>query len=80
MLLARGVNPDKPNINGRTPLCLAAWNGEEGVVKMLLGRDDVNLNKLDKDGKTPLDRATEKGHQGVIALLLPPESAAPSLS
>jgi len=62
MLLGRNVNPDKPNINGRTPLYLAAWNGQEGVVKILLRRNDVNPNKLDKDGKTLLDRATEEGH------------------
>ena len=80
MLLARGVNPDKPNINGRTPLYSAAWGGYEGVVKILLERDDVSPNKPDKYGKKPLDRATEGGHRGVIALLQPLESTASSLS
>ena len=55
-----------------------AFNGHEGVVKILLARGDVNSNKLDKDDKTPLDGATESGHQGVIALLQLPRPAAPS--
>jgi hypothetical protein len=43
MLLTRGyINPDKPDKSGRTLLWFAAMNGYEGVVKILLGRDDVN--------------------------------------
>ena len=42
--------PDKPGANGKTPLFWAAYLGYEGVVKMLLGRGDVNPNKLDGHG------------------------------
>ena len=37
-----GINPGKPDIYGQAPLLCAAVRGHEGVVKILLGRDDVN--------------------------------------
>ena len=43
MLLGREeVNPDKPANDGRTSLSHAAGNGYEGVVELLLGREEVN--------------------------------------
>ena len=36
------VNLDKPNNIGRTPLSYAALIGHEGVVTLLLGREDIN--------------------------------------
>ena len=36
------VDPDKSDSNGWTPLLWAALNGQEGVAKLLLERDDVN--------------------------------------
>ena len=69
ILLERdGVNPDKPDEEGQTPLGCAASNGHEGVVKLLLGRDDVNPDRPDKHGRTPLWWATKNGHTGTIAL------------
>ena len=48
------------------------------VVKILLERDDVNLNKIDECSQTPLQKAIEKGHAGVITLLQPLTPAAHS--
>ena len=44
LLLARDdVNPDKPDVCGKTPLCKATHNGHEGVVKLLLREDGARL-------------------------------------
>jgi len=60
------INSDKPNNDGKTPLCCAAICGHEGVVKILLRRDDVNPEKSDNDGQTPLCSAAICGHDGVV--------------
>jgi len=70
MLLGRKeVNPDMPDIFGKTPLSHVACIGHEGVVKILLRREEVNPEKLDIFGLTPLSRAAENGHKTIVALL-----------
>ena len=44
--------------------------GYEGVVKILLEREEVNPDKPDSDGRTPLSFAAEDGHEGVVKILL----------
>jgi len=39
---------------GHTPLVWASKKGHEEVVKMLLGREEVNPDKPDNGGRTPL--------------------------
>ena len=39
---------------GQTPLLLASQEGHGGVMKLLLGREDVNPNIPDNEGLTPL--------------------------
>jgi len=53
-----------------TPLFLAAGNGHEGVVRILLGRDDVDPDTLCFMGRTPLCHASDRGHRGVVEILL----------
>ena len=55
---------------GNTPLVWAAHNGHERVVKILLGRDDVNPDKPDFRERTPLSCAAGRGHEGVVKILL----------
>ena len=54
-LFGRGyVNPDRSSKSGRT-LSWAAENGHEGIVRLLLGREDVNPDTPDtKHDRTPL--------------------------
>ena len=49
LLLKRGeVNIDKLEQRGRTPLSHAAEGGYEGVVKLLLAREEVNPDEPDE--------------------------------
>ena len=53
----------------------AAYYGHEGIVKMLLRRDEVNPDQPDNQGQVPLWYAAENGHAGVVALLQRQKSA-----
>jgi len=57
---------NEADFSGCGPLPLAAWNGHEEVVKILLSRDP---DKPDKWGRTPLSYAAGNGHERVVALL-----------
>ncbi|KAJ5995406.1 hypothetical protein N7481_002383 [Penicillium waksmanii] len=72
--LSRGIDPNRatgrPRGELRTPLISAARSGHEGIVKILLARDDVDPEKPSKSGRTPFCWAAVKGHVGVMKLLL----------
>ena len=71
LLGGRYVDPDSSSKYCRTPLSWAAENGNEGIVKLLLGRKDVNPNTPDTEyGQTPLFWAAMNGHEGIVRLLL----------
>ena len=55
---------------GRTPLSGAAKGGQEAVVRLLTGRNDVDINASDNNGQTPLLWAAAKGHEVVVRLLI----------
>jgi len=65
-----GCDINQGDCDGNTPLVWAAWSGHEGVVKILLGRDDVNPNNSGRNKHTPLSSATSYGHEGVVKILL----------
>jgi len=57
--------------HGMTQLSLAAQNGHETVVRLLLEREDVEVNsREDKGGVTPLSWAACNGHEAAVRLLL----------
>ena len=40
------------------------------MIKILLGRDDVNPDKLDRAGQTPLLLAARNRHKGIVKIFL----------
>ena len=55
---------------GQTPLSHAAVGGRVEIVRLLLTRDDVDMNSKDKNGRSPLSYAAENRHLGVVQLFL----------
>jgi len=75
------------DFGGYTPLAWASPNGHEGVVKLLLEREEVNPDRPSRRGqlppkdsqgsRTPLSYAAEGGYEGVVKLLLEREEVNP---
>jgi len=79
-LIEMGHHINEGDFFGRTPLAWAAHNGHEEVVKLLLGREEVDPDKLDIDGHTPLSLAAWDGHERVAKILLGREEVNPNKS
>ena len=73
-----GCDINQTDSAGNTPLNWAARNGHEGVVKILLGRGDVNPDKSDNKSRTPLWWAASNGHEGVVKILLERDDVNPN--
>jgi len=70
LVKVEGCDVNKQDCKGNTSLTWAARRGHEGVVKILLGRDDINPDIPDNSGRTPLRCAAIGGHEGVVKILL----------
>ena len=66
------------DFEGYVPLSWAAQKGHEEVVKLLLGREEVDPSKPEAYGKTPLSLAADAGHEGVVKILLGREEVNPT--
>ncbi|EXK79028.1 hypothetical protein FOQG_16321 [Fusarium oxysporum f. sp. raphani 54005] len=69
-LLQNGVDPDPKDSYQRTPLWLAASEGHDSVVRVLIGTGRVSVNTMSIGRYTPLHIAGMNGHGSVVRLLL----------
>lgn len=60
---------NKQNKSGFSPLHIAADNGYDNIVKLLLD-NDANPNIKDINGKDPLQLAVNSGHTNIVKMLL----------
>ena len=69
--LNQGVAIDWRNLNAAstTPLHIAAQQGHEAVVRLLLGRG-ASIDATDQEHRTALHTAAQQGHEAVARLLL----------
>lgn len=67
-LEAEGVSPDIADYDGRTPLHLAACEGQQEIVAHLIYRK-VQLSPKDRWGNTPLDDARRCKHKEIRTML-----------
>lgn len=57
------------DLEGRTPLHIAAWQGHTAMVELLL-RYGADVNAVDREQRTPLQSCAWQGHESVVWLLL----------
>ncbi|KAL4732919.1 hypothetical protein BDV11DRAFT_176189, partial [Aspergillus similis] len=75
-LIEKGADVFAANKYGETAFLCAAKQGQEGVLKILLGGEgDQKAHRPDKQGRTPLAWAARHGHEKVVSLLI--ENKAP---
>jgi glutaminase len=67
-LVARGIDLNMGDYDGRTALHLAASEGHVHVVEALLALK-AEVNPLDRWGNSPIDDAIRGGHQAVVTTL-----------
>jgi ankyrin repeat protein len=70
ILLQRGNSPDPKDSFNITPFMLAAMNGREGAVRLLVKTCKVDVDAKDDIGQTALVRAARYGHLSIARLLL----------
>lgn len=68
--LARfGVDLEIKDLEGRTALHVAAWQGTYDIVECLI-KLGANINAIDAEGRTPLHMCAWNGHIEVVRLLI----------
>jgi len=70
LLAAPGIDVNRANKWGETPLRLAIEEGHLEMVKLLLAAPGIDVNRADEHGITPLHIASYHGHSEVVKLLL----------
>ena len=68
-VVSRGAAIDARDHSGRTPLFVAASNGQEDVVDYLL-QNGADVNAADASGRTPLTEAMMRNRADVVKMLI----------
>jgi ankyrin repeat protein len=57
------------DVNGWTPLHIAAVNGHKEVVRLLLSKEGMDPELVDDSGQTALEWAAKLGHVDIVHIL-----------
>jgi cytohesin len=68
-LLEAGVDVNKANNVGVSPLYIAAQNGHEAILSALI-EAGADVNKASNDGETPLIVARVRDHKAIFYILM----------
>lgn len=68
LFVQAGMDVNKPDSSGFTPLMIAAWNGNAEATKLLLDHR-ANLTAVMADGRTAIRIAQDRGHGDLARLL-----------
>jgi ankyrin repeat protein len=63
------VQPNAMDVNGWTPLHIAAVNGHKEVVRLLLSKEGMDPELVDDSGQTALEWAAKLGHVDIVHIL-----------
>ncbi|CAO2040773.1 unnamed protein product [Urochloa humidicola] len=69
LLLSFGADPNKADINGVTPLHIAAERGSYEVAELLLSKE-AEIDPICENGGAPIHVSAENGHAKLLKLLL----------
>lgn len=70
LVLDKGADVNLPNEEGRTPLSIAASEGNIVGMEILLRRPSIAINQADELNKTPLMHAAEADQTPIVRLIL----------
>jgi ankyrin repeat protein len=79
LLLEKKANPNQKNAHGKTPLMIAAQNGNIPALESLLRCSSISVNIQDESEHTALRMAVENGNVDAIKLLIEKGKADPNL-
>ena len=69
-LLAAKADPNHADSEGETPLMVAAKEGMEGALALLLATPAIEMDALNHDGRSALVLATSEGEEGTATMLV----------
>ena len=70
MLIKNGARLDIKDLQGFTPLHLAAYRGQTECIELLLGTDRSLVNTKSDCGWTALFVASSRGHNKAVSMLI----------
>ena len=70
LLKAPGIDLNRRDLRGETPLHLAARLGKTDMVRELIKRPGIDVSRLTPDGRTALHLAAKNGNEDIVRVLL----------
>ncbi len=70
LLLKHGADVNRQGVSGKTPLMLAAEQGQTNVARVLCHHPAIDLAAVDNAGENALNYAAKHGHAAVCSLLI----------